>query len=53
MTITVDAYLTDGLSLRNAAHAKATAARLQEGLKAKPEAGDVDQLLEAVGRHAA
>ncbi|QNP74693.1 low specificity L-threonine aldolase [Streptomyces roseirectus] len=32
----VDAYLTDGLWLRNAAHANAMAARLQDGLKAVP-----------------
>ena len=35
----LDAYLTDGLWLRNAAHANAMAARLQEGLKAIPEVG--------------
>ncbi|AEM84132.1 threonine aldolase family protein [Streptomyces violaceusniger] len=34
-----DAYLTDDLWLRNAAHANAMAARLQEGLKAIPEVG--------------
>jgi threonine aldolase len=34
-----DAYLTDGLWLRNATHANAMAARLQEGLKAIPEVG--------------
>ncbi|MEU9447524.1 beta-eliminating lyase-related protein [Streptomyces sp. NPDC048277] len=32
----LDAYLTDGLWLRNAAHANAMAARLQEGLKTVP-----------------
>ncbi|WP_075736928.1 threonine aldolase family protein [Streptomyces acidiscabies] len=32
----LDAYLADGLWLRNAAHANAMAARLQEGLKAIP-----------------
>jgi threonine aldolase len=32
----LEAYLTDGLWLRNAAHANAMAARLQEGLKAVP-----------------
>jgi len=32
----LDAYLTDGLWLRNAAHAGAMAARLQDGLKAIP-----------------
>ncbi|MFM9609159.1 threonine aldolase family protein [Streptomyces niveiscabiei] len=32
----LDAYLTDGLWLRNAAHANAMAARLQDGLKAIP-----------------
>ncbi|GGN44493.1 L-threonine aldolase [Streptomyces fuscichromogenes] len=32
-----DAYLADGLWLRNARHANAMAARLQEGLKAIPE----------------
>ncbi|WP_409467831.1 threonine aldolase family protein [Streptomyces sp. HC307] len=35
----LDAYLTDDLWLRNAAHAGAMAARLQEGLKAIPEVG--------------
>ncbi|WP_416982510.1 threonine aldolase family protein [Streptomyces sp. T028] len=35
----LDAYLTDGLWLRNAAHAGAMAARLQDGLKALPEVG--------------
>ncbi|MGW1887826.1 threonine aldolase family protein [Streptomyces sp. NPDC001970] len=35
----LDAYLTDGLWLRNATHANAMAARLQEGLKAMPEVG--------------
>ncbi|KUN85593.1 threonine aldolase family protein [Streptomyces griseoruber] len=35
----VDAYLTDGLWLRNAAHANGMAARLQDGLKALPEVG--------------
>ncbi|MDR6974154.1 threonine aldolase [Streptomyces sp. 3330] len=33
----LDAYLTDGLWLRNATHAGAMAARLREGLKAVPE----------------
>ncbi|MFI7504724.1 threonine aldolase family protein [Streptomyces sp. NPDC049687] len=33
------AYLTDGLWLRNAAHANAMAARLQDGLKALPDVG--------------
>ncbi|MFS8197958.1 threonine aldolase family protein [Streptomyces sp. CWNU-52B] len=33
----LDAYLTDDLWLRNAAHANAMAARLQDGLKAVPE----------------
>ncbi|MEU1517449.1 low specificity L-threonine aldolase [Streptomyces sp. NPDC005811] len=33
----LDAYLTDGLWLRNAAHANTMAARLQDGLKALPE----------------
>ncbi|MET8978076.1 low specificity L-threonine aldolase [Streptomyces sp. NPDC004539] len=32
----LDAYLTDGLWLRNAAHANTMAARLQDGLKAIP-----------------
>ncbi|MFF4658472.1 threonine aldolase family protein [Streptomyces sp. NPDC001381] len=32
----LDAYLTDGLWLRNARHANAMAARLQDGLKALP-----------------
>ncbi|MFF4585988.1 threonine aldolase family protein [Streptomyces sp. NPDC001388] len=32
----LDAYLTDGLWLRNATHANAMAARLQDGLKALP-----------------
>ncbi|MFF3376596.1 threonine aldolase family protein [Streptomyces sp. NPDC002680] len=35
----LDAYLTDDLWLRNATHANAMAARLQEGLKAVPEVG--------------
>ncbi|WP_133915138.1 threonine aldolase family protein [Streptomyces sp. NBC_00582] len=35
----LDAYLTDGLWLRNAAHANAMAARLQDGLKALPGIG--------------
>lgn len=35
----LDAYLTDDLWLRNAAHANAMAARLQEGLKGIPEVG--------------
>lgn len=35
----LDAYLTDGLWLRNAAHANAMAARLQDGLKAIPDVG--------------
>ncbi|MFG2135166.1 threonine aldolase family protein [Streptomyces sp. NPDC048751] len=35
----LDAYLTDGLWLRNAAHANAMAARLQQGLKAIPGVG--------------
>ncbi|BBC30116.1 L-threonine aldolase [Streptomyces graminofaciens] len=35
----LDAYLTDDLWLRNASHANAMAARLQEGLKAIPEVG--------------
>ncbi|WP_340383970.1 beta-eliminating lyase-related protein [Streptomyces sp. SS7] len=35
----LDAYLADGLWLRNAAHANAMAARLQDGLKALPEVG--------------
>ncbi|MBG0857415.1 low specificity L-threonine aldolase [Streptomyces spinoverrucosus] len=35
----LDAYLADGLWLRNAAHANAMAARLQEGLKAIPGIG--------------
>ncbi|MEU1181141.1 low specificity L-threonine aldolase [Streptomyces sp. NPDC005820] len=35
----LDAYLTDDLWLRNAAHANAMAARLQDGLKALPEVG--------------
>ncbi|MPY60326.1 threonine aldolase family protein [Streptomyces spongiae] len=35
----LDAYLTDDLWLRNADHANAMAARLQEGLKAIPEVG--------------
>ncbi|MEU3340864.1 low specificity L-threonine aldolase [Streptomyces sp. NPDC006668] len=34
-----DAYLTDDLWLRNAEHANAMAARLQEGLKAVPDVG--------------
>ncbi|MGX1560971.1 threonine aldolase family protein [Streptomyces sp. NPDC055506] len=34
-----EAYLTDELWLRNASHANAMAARLQEGLKAIPEVG--------------
>ncbi|MFE1796763.1 threonine aldolase family protein [Streptomyces sp. NPDC059517] len=33
----LDAYLTDGLWLRNATHANAMAARLQDGVKAIPE----------------
>ncbi|MET9757546.1 low specificity L-threonine aldolase [Streptomyces sp. NPDC006372] len=40
----LDAYLTDGLWLRNAAHANAMAARLGDGLKALPGA----ELLHAV-----
>ncbi|MFJ8109069.1 threonine aldolase family protein [Streptomyces sp. NPDC096132] len=35
----LDAYLTDGLWLRNAAHANVMATRLQDGLKALPEVG--------------
>ncbi|MFC4501543.1 MULTISPECIES: threonine aldolase family protein [Streptomyces] len=35
----LDAYLTDGLWLRNAARANAMAARLTEGLKAIPDVG--------------
>ncbi|MEU1515209.1 low specificity L-threonine aldolase [Streptomyces sp. NPDC005811] len=35
----LDAYLADGLWLRNAAHANAMAARLQDGLKAIPGVG--------------
>ncbi|MER6961212.1 low specificity L-threonine aldolase [Streptomyces sp. NPDC000618] len=35
----LDAYLTDGLWLRNATHAGAMAARLQEGLRAISEVG--------------
>ncbi|WP_460062713.1 threonine aldolase family protein [Streptomyces sp. YKOK-I1] len=35
----VDAYLADGLWLRNAGHANAMAARLQDGFKALPEVG--------------
>ncbi|WP_221350815.1 threonine aldolase family protein [Streptomyces beigongshangae] len=35
----LDAYLTDGLWLRNATHANAMAARLQDGLKAIPGVG--------------
>ncbi|KUO08282.1 threonine aldolase family protein [Streptomyces sp. DSM 15324] len=35
----LDAYLADGLWLRNAARANAMAARLQDGLKALPEVG--------------
>jgi threonine aldolase len=35
----LDAYLTDDLWLRNAAHANAMAARLQDGLKAIPDVG--------------